>query len=1426
MAAASLPLEEFDEKFLTCAVCEEIYTDPRVLPCLHTFCTNCLEKWRKGECQVTCPTCRNQVRLHGTGISSLPQYFFMNSLLDFRALHKSEEAHTKCQMCKSEATVDGRCADCGLMLCKNCITVHSNIPALKDHYIITMDDLKNPSSRPKYPRAPYCPQHTDQRMTFYCQPCAKLVCRDCTINEHRPGPKHDPQEVSKVAPNYKAELQKLLEKTKHTDDALKKTKETIGQELKSIKTNCQTVRKDIEEHFAAMRAKLDKEEKKAKETLDKMEKDQKEPLVKEEKELEEKIESTEEGLKFSTDILARDVNSNDPVLRFGQKGSKQEQFDTPIDLAVREDKLYVADPCNQRVQVFDLAGNFCYSFSTTAMPWSLAVQADGTIAVISRLEVMKFSSSGELLHKFSLSEHCTDPYGLAVQRDGRVVVTDTDKHSIFLFEADGTLVKQVGGQSEGQFDEPCFVCVDKEDNIIVSDKVNSRIQVFDKNLNFQHKFGQLGRQPQGMFGPMGVSADSRGNIVLANIGGKTDGVGHSQKLQVFRPDGTWVSTISSDGDKLKRPHGVAVTEDGHVFVADTGDHCIRKYRYIGATSCLPVRNFQLRRSNLPPQSTGTPWDRDPVDILSSVYLRSVPLVPRPTAWRASIPNRAKKILERKVLHNNDMAAASLPLEEFDEKFLTCAVCEEIYTDPRVLPCLHTFCANCLEKWRKRKRKVTCPTCREQVRLKGTAISSLPQYFFMKSLLDFRALHNSEDAHTKCQMCKSDNRVEGLCTDCHLLLCKNCMTAHGNIPALKDHYIITLDDLKNPSSTPKYTWAPAPYCPLHTDQRMTFYCQPCAKLVCRDCTINEHDCRAQLWSRKHDPQEVSKVAQKYKAGLETLVAETKDTADVLQKTKDTVGKELTSITENCQTVRTKIEKHFADMRAKLDKEEKKAKEKLDKMEKDQKEPLVKEEKELGEKIKSTEEGLEFCTDVLARGNDVEIVTLRQQLDDRLNVLSSTEIQHRALKNKISFQSDALYSDLAHCYLFLSKETLFITEAPVESLPTTVIFRPQAGQVCKTNPEVTATSPGGQSVKVDTTRAGGTFKAVWRPQTSGKHVVSVTGGGGGGWGELLSLWSRCSPLTVDVSSNDPVLRFGRKGSQQGQFDTPVDLAVRGDRLYVADTYNARVQAFDLAGNFCDSFSTGANPVSIAVQTDGTIVVKCGEEVKRFTPSGELLHKFPLSKHCTKPYGLAVQRNGRVVVADYGKHSIFLFEADGTLVFDKNMNFQHKHGQKGRQPQDMWGPMGVSTDSRGEIVLVNIGGTTDGIGHSQKLQVFRPDGTWVSTISSDGDKLNEPHGVAVTEDGHVFVADPEDHCIKKYKYIGLRAAYQSETPSSGGQIYRRSPPEHPGTETPRTFCRLFVYVEDVSAPGYSGSYLAGARSESVTAKTSGRLSYLPYC
>ena len=62
-------------------------------------------------------------------------------------------------------------------------------------------------------------------------------------------------------------------------------------------------------------------------------------------------------------------------------------------------------------------------------------------------------------------------------------------------------------------------------------------------------------------------------------------------------------------------------------------------------------------------------------------------------------------------------AQSSQLADNLEKQLECAVCLEQYKDPKVLPCLHTFCKTCLEGLLNKESvvwKIVCPTCRADV----------------------------------------------------------------------------------------------------------------------------------------------------------------------------------------------------------------------------------------------------------------------------------------------------------------------------------------------------------------------------------------------------------------------------------------------------------------------------------------------------------------------------------------------------------------------------------------------------------------------------------------------------------------------------------------------------------------------------------------
>ena len=127
-----------------CSICTETMVDPRVLPCIHTFCFKCLDQlWKEPGVKVPCPLCRTEVVIPVEGVSGLPKNFFVEKLVEAQKMTETENELAMCDICSTEEGTENIesisekfCVECQQNLCNRCLKVHSSMKATKTHQVI------------------------------------------------------------------------------------------------------------------------------------------------------------------------------------------------------------------------------------------------------------------------------------------------------------------------------------------------------------------------------------------------------------------------------------------------------------------------------------------------------------------------------------------------------------------------------------------------------------------------------------------------------------------------------------------------------------------------------------------------------------------------------------------------------------------------------------------------------------------------------------------------------------------------------------------------------------------------------------------------------------------------------------------------------------------------------------------------------------------------------------------------------------------------------------------------------------------------------------------------------------------------------------------------------------------------------------------
>jgi DNA-binding beta-propeller fold protein YncE len=156
------------------------------------------------------------------------------------------------------------------------------------------------------------------------------------------------------------------------------------------------------------------------------------------------------------------------------------------------------------------------------------------------------------------------PTGIALDADENIYVTDEWLNRVSIFDKDGNFQRKWGapGSGNGELHGPAGMVI-SGDTMFLVDSKNHRVQKFSLDGRYQGQFGSFGSGPGQFNLPWGIALDKDGLVYVADW--------RNDRIQKLTAEGQWLATFGQPGrgiGQFNRPSGVAVDEDGEIYIAD------------------------------------------------------------------------------------------------------------------------------------------------------------------------------------------------------------------------------------------------------------------------------------------------------------------------------------------------------------------------------------------------------------------------------------------------------------------------------------------------------------------------------------------------------------------------------------------------------------------------------------------------------------------------------------------------------------------------------------------------------------------------------------------------------------------------------------------------------------------------------------------
>ena len=677
-----------------------------------------------------------------------------------------------------------------------------------------------------------------------------------------------------------------------------------------------------------------------------------------------------------------------------------------------------------------------------------------------------------------------------------------------------------------------------------------------------------------------------------------------------------------------------------------------------------------------------------------------------------------------------------------EEQLTCPVCLDHYTNPKTLPCLHSFCQHCLQGLPLDKKNETyylsCPTCRHCTELPEEGAGAFPVAF---TLNNFKEIYNAIK-----KTADLSNLKEATCSD------------HGK--------------------------------PLE------LFCETCDTVICVNCSYRNH--------KHHKCELVTDSYATHREALEKSLNPVKGKIEGLKKVLSALAEREGEIRERGEGVLEEIHEMVEEMMNVLHESERKLTEQAKRVTDDKLKVLSEQMKSAEMSLSVLEDVEDYVEQSLKTGSPQQVLRSKKQMMERMSeVTAQINVEELQPKEKANFVLSKDIKSLHHigdivtcsstalqqCRVIkidritpagkavsfsLSMEApdSSLLSVPLSSLRYSLVPVGKGGQPIHTTVTTTSTDPGVYRIQCNpSTRGTHTVKVqVYDVQLEDTSLVIPFNPYLDNITPVRTITELKDPWGVAVSDDNHVIitkfygdcvtildREGKKvkslggegGSGNVKFFRPRGVAITPDKfILVSDEH--RIQKISMDGYLIASVGEKGSgplqfnaPCGIAISPiTGQVYIadRNNDRIQVLNPDLTFSHSFGRRGSANGQFqylcSIAIDSQGLVYVADCYNHRIQKFSPDGKFV--------GQFGTRGSGPGQLYSPNGITIDTAATgLVYVSEGG-------NGRISVFTSDGVFVSRFGSEGsniDQFHRPHELTFDKDGFLYVCDCDNNRLVVY-------------------------------------------------------------------------------